>query len=480
MKKLLQSLPTIDQIRKEKAKRNLIDFTTYTKPEYDVNWHHRNLADKLDKLAKREIKRLMVFMPPRHGKSELVSRRFPAFILGKNPNASIIATSYSGGLASSMNRDVQRIIDSREYQELFPETKLIGTHENPVGNYLRNNSQFEIVNHQGSYVSAGVGGGITGRGADYAIIDDPIKNRKDAESRTYRDNTFDWFASTLYTRLEKDACILLTLTRWHEDDLAGRLLKQSKENPEADQWHVISYPAICKESEKDSTDPRKNGEALWPAKYDEITLATIKSTIGSYEWSALYDQNPSPPTGSIIQRNWINYYKVAPSRFDEVIQSWDFAFDGKDDSSFVVGQVWGRLGADKYLLDQVRDRMNFTESIRALRNLSAKHPRAKAKLIENKANGPAIITTMKRQISGLIPVQPDGTKVERLYAVSPQFEAGNVYIPDPSTAPWVNDYVEELVSFPNSTNDDQTDTTSQALINLDKDKGGAKVTVRTY
>lgn len=482
MSELLRNLPTLQQIQKEKARRNLIDFTTYTKPEYDVNWHHQNLAEALDKMERKEIKRLMVFMPPRHGKSELVSRRFPAFILGRNPNARIIATSYSGALASSMNRDVQRIIDSPSYQELFPETKLIGTHENPIGNYLRNSTMFEIVNYEGSYVSAGVGGGITGRGADFAIIDDPIKNRKDAESKTLRDNTFDWFTSTLYTRLEKDACILITLTRWHEDDLAGRLLKQAEENPEADQWHVISYPAIYHENikYKDPTDPRENNEALWPAKYNEKQLRTIKSTIGSYEWSALYEQNPSPPAGSIIMRDWIKYYRKAPSKFDEIVQSWDFAFDGKDDSSFVVGQVWGRIGADKYLLDQVRDRMNFTQSIRALKNLSAKHPRAKAKFIENKANGPAIISTMKRQISGLIPVQPSGTKVERLHAVSPQFEAGNVYVPDPSIAPWVNDYVEELVSFPNSANDDQVDTTTQALTKLDSRSRGAKVTARAY
>jgi len=483
LKTSLQSLPTLKQIQQEKARRKLIDFTTYTKPEYDVNWHHRNLGDALDKMARREIKRLMVFMPPRHGKSELVSRRFPAYILGRNPNANIIATSYSGGLASSMNRDVQRIIDSEEYYELFPETQLSGSNKTiGKGNYIRNSDMFEIVGYEGGYVSAGVGGGITGRGADFAIIDDPVKNRKDAESKAYRDSTYDWFTSTLYTRLEKDACVLITLTRWHEDDLAGRLLANAKNNPEADQWHVISYPAIYNENAKnlDPTDPREHDQALWPAKYDRKALGAIKSTVGSYEWSALYDQNPSPPSGSIVQRDWIKYYKFLPSKFDEVIQSWDFAFDGKEKSSYVVGQVWGRIGADKYLIDQVRDRMNFTESIRALKNMSAKHPRAKAKLIENKANGPAIISTMKKEISGLIPVQPDGTKVERLYAVTPQFEAGNVYIPDPSTAPWVGDYVEELTSFPSSANDDQVDTTTQALNNLDKRKKGAKVTVRSY
>lgn len=451
-------------------------------PSYDVNWHHHNLAYALDKMEKKEIKRLMVFMPPRHGKSELVSRRFPAYILGKNPNASIISTSYSGGLSSSMNRDVQRIIDSREYQRIFPETKLIGTHENPVGNYLRNSTQFEVVNYEGNYVSAGVGGGITGRGGDFIIIDDPIKNRAEADSKTYRDKVFDWFTSTLYTRLEKDACILITLTRWHEDDLAGRLIEQSMNNHDADKWHIINYPAIFRNDIKlkDDTDPRKEGQALWPIKYDEKTLSTIKSTIGSYEWGALYDQNPSPPSGSIVQRSWLIYYEKTPSKFDEVIQSWDFTFDGKEDSSYVVGQVWGRVGSEKYLIDQVRDRMSFTESIHALKNLSAKHPRAKAKLIENKANGPAIISTLKKEISGLIPIQPKGSKVERLNAVTPQFEAGNVYIPNSNKAKWASDYVEELVSFPSSPDDDQVDCTTQALSYLDRPKGSAKVKARSY
>lgn len=483
MNKSLQNIPTIQQIKIEKAKRKMIDFTTYTKPDYETNWHHRNLADALDKFVKKEIKRLMVFTPPRYGKSELVSRRCPAYILGKNPDAQIIATSYSGSLASSMNRDVQRIIDSEEYYEIFPDTVLSGSGKGiSHGSYIRNSDMFEIVGHRGSYQSSGIGGGITGRGADYAIIDDPVKNRKDAESKAYRDSTFDWFASTLYTRLEKDACILITLTRWHEDDLAGRLLKRARENPDADQWHVISYPAIYSEEAKykDPTDPRKHGEALWPAKYDIKKLQSIKQTIGSYEWSALYNQNPSPPAGSIIQRSWLNYYKTLPGKFDSIIQSWDFAFDGKEKSSFVVGQVWGVIGSDKYLIDQVRDRLNFTESVRALKNVSAKHPKAKAKIIENKANGPAIISTLKKEISGLIPIQPSGTKVERLYAVSPQFEAGNVYIPDPSIASWVNDYVEEIVSFPNAANDDQVDCTTQAISRLDKRQSKNKVTVKSY
>jgi len=474
----LENLPSLERIQHERTKRNLIGFTKHTKPDYDINWHHENLAELLDKLERKEIKRLMVFMPPRHGKSELVSRRFPAYILGRNPDASIISTSYSASLASAMNRDVQRIIDSTEYSTLFPETNLSGSNVRTVGNYLRNSDVFEIVGHKGSYLSAGVGGGITGRGADYAIIDDPIKNRAEAESKTYRDKVFDWFTSTLYTRLEKDACVLITLTRWHEDDLAGKLLALAQESPDADQWHVINYPAI-RLDDKDPTDPRELGEALWEDKYGKDTLNTIKSTIGSYEWSALYEQNPSPSGGSIVQRDWIQYYRILP-KMDEIIQSWDFAFDATETSSYVVGQIWGRSGVDKYLIDQVRDRMDFTQSLKAVKNLTAKHPQAKAKFIEKKANGAAIISSVRKHISGMIPVNPNGSKVERVYAITPQFEGGNVYIPDPSIAPWVNDYVEELVSFPNATNDDQTDCTSQALNNMENRKKRSTIKVRSY
>lgn len=447
-----------------------------------MNWHHEVIADALDRVAKKELKRLIISMPPRHGKSELISRKAPAFIMGRNPNANIIATSYSAGLASSMNRDVQRVIDSEEYHELFPDTTLNGSIKGVgQGSYIRNSDKFEIVGYEGSYLSSGVGGGITGHGADFAFIDDPVKNRKDAESKVFRDNTFNWFTSTLYTRLEKDACIVITLTRWHEDDLAGRLLRLADENPEADQWEVISLPAIFDENAKDihPTDKRKHGEALWEKKYDVKRLMTIKSTIGSYEWSALYDQKPTKPGGSIVKRKWLHYYKELPSTFDEMVQSWDFAFDGKEESSYVVGQVWGRKGGDFYLVDQIRDQMDFTESLQAFKNMTHKYPRAKAKYVENKANGSAVMSSLKRKMSGIIPINPKGSKVERLHAVTPYFESGNVYIPHPTIASWVNDFVEELVSFPNSTNDDQVDTTSQALNNIGARRSGGKVGVTT-
>lgn len=460
MRASLQNLPNLKEIKKEKARRRLIDFTTYTYPDFSANWHHERLCDALDKMVSGEIKRLMVFMPPRHGKSELGSRRLPAYILGKNPEAEIIATSYSADLANDMNRDVQKIMDSDEYREVFPESQLPTRRDT---GYSRKADMFEIVNHSGAYKSAGVEGGITGRGMDFGIIDDPFKNRKEAESKTTRDSVWNWYTSTFYTRLEKGASILIILTRWHEDDLAGRLLKLAEEDPEADQWTVINYPAVAEEPIHES-DPREIGEPLWEGKYDLEALKKIKIAVGSYEWSALYQQRPSPAEGNIVNRNWWQYYKKAPDRFDEVIQSWDCTFKESTDSDFVVGQVWGRIGADKYLLDQVRGRMDFPATIRAVRSLSAKWPAARAKLIEDKANGPAVIQSLKHEIAGLIPVNPEGGKVARAYAASPEIQAGNVYIPDPSIAPWIHDYVEEWAAFPNGTNDDTVDSTTQAII----------------
>lgn len=480
MKKLTRE--QIDEERARRAQNSLLNFTLFTNPIYQANWHHINLMNALDRMARGKLKRLMVFMPPRHGKSEIVSRRYPAYMLGRNPNLEIIGTSYSASLASSMNRDVQRIIDSPEYGKIFPETTLAGKNvrSSAHGSYLRNSDEFEIVGYRGSYKSAGIGGGITGSGADIAIIDDPVKNRAEAESKTYRDKVYDWFASTLYTRLEKDASILITLTRWHEDDLAGRLLKLAENDPNAEQWEIISYPAIfdSKSPNIDPTDPRKDGEALWPDKYDERALNIMKTTVGSYEWSALYEQRPTPSSGGIVKREWFLYYVHAPKKFDEIIQSWDLTFKDSNSSDYVVGQVWGRVGADKYLLDQVRGRFSFTQTIRMIKSLSAKWPRARAKYIEDKANGPAVISTLRSQVSGLIPVDPEGSKEARAYAVSPQIEAGNVYLPE--NAPWVHDFIEEWVAFPNGLHDDQVDTTTQALMKLGKKRGGAKVTARSY
>jgi len=192
------------------ARRHLLDFITYTKPDYEVNWHHKTICDEIESFMTGECSRLILCMPPRNGKSQIVSRHLPAYLLGRNPDARIIACSYSADLAQAMNRDVQRIIDDPLYHELFPDTTLSGSNVRTVaGNFLRNSDVFEIVGHKGVYLSAGIGGGITGRGADYALIDDPVKNREEANSPTYRERIWDWYRSTLYTRLEKGGKILI-------------------------------------------------------------------------------------------------------------------------------------------------------------------------------------------------------------------------------------------------------------------------------
>lgn len=451
----------MEEARRELARRTMGDFVLYVDDNYQMNWHHRLLCDYLDKLACKEIRRLMVFMPPRHGKSELVSRKFPAYLLGRNPDTSIISCSYSADLASRMNRDVQRLIDSEKYSLLFPESHLFGKNirSTAKGSFLRNSDIFEIVNHRGTYRSSGVGGGITGMGGEYIIIDDPVKNREDADSATIREKIYDWYTSTLYTRLEKDGCILLTLTRWHEDDLAGKLLKAAQEG--ADQWTILELPAVCEYPPK-PYDVRQEGEALWKWKYDEEALEKMKVTVGSRDWAALYQQHPTPGEGGTFKREWWNYYKVLPDGLYDFVQSWDCTFKDAQSSDYVVGQVWARKGSSRYLLDQVRGRMSFTETLRAIRSLSAKWPQAIRKLVEDKANGTAVIDVLRKEIPGLIPVEPEGGKIVRANAVTAVAEAGNIYLPDPSIAPWVHDFVEEHAVFPNGANDDQVDAQTQA------------------
>jgi predicted phage terminase large subunit-like protein len=315
----------------------------------------------------------------------------------------------------------------------------------------------------GGMIAAGIGGPITGQGAHLAIIDDPVKDAEAANSKVQRDAIWDWYRFVLRTRLFPGAAVVLVLTRWHEDDLAGRLLEAAKNDPQADQWVVLRLPAIAEDEDPLGREPDK---ALWPEQYNEEALAAIKASVGSYVWAALYQQRPSPQEGEILKRSWWKFYRQAPAKFDEVIQSWDCAFKDASTSNFVVGQVWGRVAADKYLLDQVRGRMDLPTTMTAIRTLTAKWPQARAKLVEDKANGPAVIQMLKKEIPGLIAVNPEGGKVVRAAAVSPDIEAGNVYLPDPSIAPWVHDFIEECAAFPNGANDDQVDAMSQALFRL--------------
>lgn len=460
MRAALSLLTLLERQTQGNADKDLLSFALHTRDHYEANWHHRLLCEQLNAFAEGHIKRMMVFMPPRHGKSELVSRCLPAYLMGRNPDASIVATSYSASLASRMNRDVQRIMDSNEYKEVFPNTRLNDSNVRTLsGSWMRNSDLFEIVGHRGVYQNAGVGGGITGMGADYVIVDDPIKNQEEAHSLTYRQRVWDWYISTLYTRLQsEDSGVLVTLTRWHEDDLAGRLLKQAKEDPNSDQWVVVSLPAV-KEGLPDDFDPREEGEALWPSRFPLELLEKNKAN-GSYFWNALFQQRPAPPEGAIVQRDWVKRYRELPKDVGDWLMSWDMTFKETRKGSFVCGQVWARDRADHYLVDQHRERMDFPATIAALKKMHKAYPQCRAILVEDAANGPAVIASLKKEIPGLIPVQVRGSKEARLHSVTPLIESGNVFIPDRR---WAEELVEELVSFPNSAQNDQVDTLSQAL-----------------
>ncbi len=300
------------EISKHIAKYDFREFVEYTKSDYQFNWHHDLLIEYIQKFAEGKIKKLMVFMPPQHGKSELTSRRLPAFLLGTNPKLKVIGCSYSASLATSFNRDVQRIIDSDEYGDIFPDTQLNGSNIRTaaIGSYLRNSDIFEIVGHKGFYKSVGVGGSLTGTPADIGIIDDPIKDALEAESQTYRARVWDWFTQVFLTRLHNDSQIIVTQTRWNLDDLSGRILKTLNNNNE---WTVLSLPAIA-EGKLSEQDPREIGEALWEEKHSINRLNEIKSA-NPRAFHALYQQDPKPFEGGLV---YPRFKTITQTEFDAI------------------------------------------------------------------------------------------------------------------------------------------------------------------
>ena len=280
-----------DKLEEEKIKRilaqkSLKHFVLYNFDDYKVNWHHEIIFEKLEAAEKGEIKRLMIFMPPRHGKSEIGSIQYPAWLMGRNKDRNIIEASYSGDLATDFGRQTRNLIKSKKYQNIFPGVNLAEDSE-AKGKWN--------TNGRGAYNAVGVGGATTGKGADFLIIDDPIKNRQDAESDTIRENVWNWYRSTARTRLSPGGVIVIILTRWHDDDLAGRILERN-----ADQWDIIKFPAIAEEDEK----YRKKGEALWADFFTKEILEETQEDIGTYEWSALYQQNPIDEASQEFHKHW--------------------------------------------------------------------------------------------------------------------------------------------------------------------------------
>lgn len=339
-------MPTLQEVKAAKSRRSLLAFTEYTNPAYVSANHHRLIAEKLEAVERGEIDRLMIFMPPRHGKSELASKRFPAWCLGRQPRRQIIAASYNSDLASDFGRNVRNIVAEPEFRQVFPSVSLAP--DSQAANRMN-------TNHGGTYVAAGVGTAVTGRGADIALIDDPFKDREEADSERRRDVVWDWYRSTLFTRLMPNGAIVLIQTRWHEDDLAGRLLEA-----EGDQWEVLDLPAI-----------NPAGEALWPEWYDVDALTRIKNTIGQREWSALYQQQPQPDDGTFFQRDWFKTWTKLPDV--RYYGTSDYAVtDGGGD--YTVHRIWGVDGKGEiYRVDGWRDRTTSDVWIEKKLDLIAKY-----------------------------------------------------------------------------------------------------------
>lgn len=424
--------------------------------------------------------RLIVSMPPQQGKSTRISQVFPVWSLMQNPDRPIIVASYGEQLAERNGENIRNLIDWND----LPIKVAAGS---------SSKKRWRLEGHEGGVLSVGVGSGMTGWAAQMLIIDDPIKDWREANSKVYRDRVWEWWLSVAQTRLAPGAPVALVLTRWHEDDLAGRL----KNAPDGDRWKVRNIPAVADhDPARGGTDPlgRKPGEYLQSARVvedrargterpmtkqeTESYWEQIRVGVGTSTWNALYQGRPRPAEGGLFKRDQWRYYdrdlsllrddgsRWVVSEDFQIVQSWDLAFKATDSTDYVVGQVWMRLGARAYLLDQVRGRWDFPETCRQIVGLSAKWPQAALKLVEDKANGPAVIATLSSTIPGLVPEQVSDSKVARANAVTPFVEAGNVYLPAPTLAPWVTDLVEEAAAFPKGAHDDQVDALSQGLNRL--------------
>ena len=443
-------------LRAEQARRNMAAFVSFTKEDYIHNPFSTAVCEALDVFLEDVVAGLRPVLvlqaPPQHGKSELVSRRFPPYALGRYPNLRIAAASYGADLARDMNRDVQRIMMEDTYRAVFPESALNPRRTVTIeGQALRNAERFDILGHRGYYVCTGVGGPLTGKSVDVGVIDDPIKNQEEARSDTIKRAILSWYNTVFLTRLSRLSGHIIMATSWAVDDLSATVIKK---NPKA---RHLKFPAID-----------QDGNALVPELHPIDKLLETKASLTPSEWSALYMQSPVREGGNIFQEGWIKRWNKStlPAHFDEVIQSWDMTFKATDGSDYVVGQVWGRKGVNYFLLHQVRDRMGFTMSKAAVKTMSAQFPQCTGVLIEDKANGPAVMDALKEDVPGLIPIEPDGSKVARAHAVTSLWAGGNVFIPEDDAFPWVTDFVAELVSFPASGHDDQVDSMTQALRHL--------------
>lgn len=421
------------------------------------NWHYEHLAWQLERVRRGEVRRLIINVPPRSGKSILASVAWPMFVMGQDPTRRLICVSHTEELARKFNVDRRTIAQQPWYQSLFP------------GFGLQSSRDLEfITTRHGVCFASGVGGAVLGKGADVIIIDDPIKALA-ALSKAERRRVAEFYDNTLVTRLnDKQAgAIVLIMQRLHEDDLVGHVL-------ERDDWEVVTLPAIATEDcafrlsdTPGDTYRRAVGEVLHADREPLWVLEQMRRVQGGMLFQAQYQQQPVPADGVVIKREWLRFYEQQPSVFERIVVSWDTASTLQETSDYSVGTVWGSVGMDFYLLDVVRGRFETPDLRRRIMELSA-HWRADVTIVENTELGRALVQDI-RVAGELRPIlqTPSFDKEARLLAQAARFETGQVHLP--AEAPWLADYVSELTAFPNGRHDDQVDATSQALRYLTRD-----------
>lgn len=485
----------------EDASDSFLGYVRLMEPEFHLAGFQLEMIDVLDKLEKgtlevagRKITRVIINMPPRHGKSTLVTHLFPAYYMGRDPRRHVLSTSYSSDLASTFGQKVRTYVQNPDHILAFPR---FGIRSDSRAKHDWATASDAEHDGGGSYYGCGIGGSTTGRPANLLLIDDPVKNRAEAESATYRNRVWDFYVSSLENRKEpgdsgEDPIEIVILTRWHPDDLAGRLMHT--DDWSCGRWLHICYPAIreidtdveIKRSDLPSDDPmylpayplsklpasqrfikRKKEVALWPERFPLEELHR-KRTLNEREFAALYQQSPYIKGGNVLKSEWWRYYNTADLNQEDigtVIIPVDSAFKTSDGNSFTAIGVLGlHKNGDIYILDVFRQRVEFPDLKRKLITLNSqwRGKGLRAIYIEDRASGQSIIQELRRE-SGLsiIPHKVTSDKLTRLLAVTPLIQGGRVLLP--SSAPWLDTFLQETVEFPNSTYDDQIDMLSMGL-----------------
>lgn len=443
----------------DQARHSLLAYSKLMMPEFMAPAHVRAIADALERVERGEIRRLIIAMPPRHGKTNLVSELFPTWYFGRNPRKEIIFASYNQDIADDRGRVIRNRMTDPLYSQVFPDCKVSADSASA--------RRFSTT-QGGNYFGAGVGGPMTGRGGHIVVIDDPHKNREEVESAGQRQALHDWYDSVAFTRLAPMGAIVIVATRWHVDDLTGYVLRTKPH----ENWVVLSLPAILDEKAADFIGATPGG-ALWPERYPIDVLEEYKRSMPPRDWASLYMQSPFIEGGNIIKRPQIKEWdRPKPPECNLILASFDTAFSAKDTADFSACTVWGTFDDEQtneqnvILLEAKQKRVEFPELRRWIIDVYERH-KPDMVLIENKASGQSLLQELRRMSVPVVPFNPGRVdKVSRLHSITPLFENGKVWAP--MQKEWAQEWAEQLTTFPASKHDDLVDATSSALLRLRK------------